>query len=249
MKRISYKKYQLSLKETRDCVIISYIFLFMGFYVFYQSLTVSIASGIFIPICMKYYAESIAEKKRELLTTQFRDFLYSLAASFAAGRDIRDGLFEAGENLRLIYDENSPMIVEIKDMLNKIDNSRMPVEEALKDFAARSGVSDIENFVDIYSICRLTGGDLSMVISKTSGMLIDKIGVDKEIKTLTSQKRFEGKLISAMPVIVILFLNIASPEYIEVMYTTIVGRIIMTAALAGIIYAYYLTLKLTKIEV
>jgi tight adherence protein B len=80
-------------------------------------------------------------------------------------------------------------------------------------------------------------------------MLIDKIGIEKEIKTLTSQKRFEGKLISAMPVVVILFLNIASPAYIEILYTSFNGRVIMTAALAGILYAYRMTLKLTKIEV
>ena len=249
MKQVSYNIYRLSPKEKRDCAVISYVILFLGFYVFYQSLTVSLASGIFVPVCMRYYAGSIAEKRKELLITQFRDFLYSLQASFSAGRNMRDGLYDARENLRLMYDEKSPMIAEISAMLNKIDNIRTPVEEALKDFAARCSVSDIENFVEIYSICRLTGGDISAVISKTSNMLMDKIGIEKEIKTLTSQKRFEGKLISAMPVVVILFLNIASPGYVEVLYTTLAGRVIMTGAMAGILYAYHLTLKLTRIEV
>ena len=249
MKQVSYKKHQMSLSETRDCVIVSYIFLFIGSYIFYHSFVISIASGIFIPVCMKYYADSIAEKKKELLLTQFRDFLYSLSASFSSGRDMRESLFDARENLRQIYDEKSPMVLEVTAMLNKIDGSRAPVEEVLLDFAKRSGLRDIENFVDIYSISRLTGGDILSVISKTSGILMDKISIEKEIKTLTSQKRFEGKLISAMPVIVILFLNLTSPGYIEVLYTTLSGRIVMTAALAGIIYAYRLTVKLTKIEV
>jgi tight adherence protein B len=80
-------------------------------------------------------------------------------------------------------------------------------------------------------------------------MLVDKIGSEKEIKTLTSQKRFERKIISAMPIVVILFLNLVSPGYIEILYTSLEGRLIMTAALGAIGYAYFLTMKLTKIEV
>jgi tight adherence protein B len=198
---------------------------------------------------MKYYAEKMAEKRKNLLLTQFRDFLYSLSASFASGRHMRDGLMEARENLKLTYDEKSPMIMEISDLLIKIDESRASEEEVLKDCARRSHLSDIQSFIDTYFICRMTGGDMNQVISKTSGMLIEKIGIEKEIKTLTAQKSFEGKIISIMPVLVILFLNLVSPEYIEALYTSFMGRVIMTTALAGIVYSWYLTGKLMRIEV
>jgi len=249
MNSASYDTYELSSKEKRDCIIISYICLFIAFYIFYHSVVISIISGLFVPICMKYYAEIMAEKRRNLMLTQFRDFLYSLSASFAAGRHMRDGLVEAGDNLRLSYDEGSPMIREISDMLIKIDESRASEEEVLRDFARRSCLNDIQSFFDTYFICRMTGGDMNQVISKTSGMLIEKIGIEKEIKTLTSQKSFEGRIISVMPVIVILFLNLVSPDYIGILYTSFMGRVIMTAALAGIVYSYFLIRKLTKIEV
>ena len=249
MSSISYDTYKLSAKEKRDVIIISYIGLFIAFYVFYHSSIISMMSGILIPVCMKYYAETMAEKRKNLLLAQFRDFLYSFSASFATGRHMRDGLIEARDSLRLSYDENSPMIKEISDMLIKIDESRASEEEVLKDFAYRSCLGDVRNFFDTYFIARTTGGDMNQVISKASEMLIEKIGIEKEIKTLTSQKSFEGKIISAIPVIVILFLNLVSPSYIEVLYTSLTGRVIMTVALVGIVYAYYVTRKLTKIEV
>ena len=245
----SYCGYKLSLKEKRDCVIISYIFLFIASYIFYHSLFLSAISVVLLPICIKRYEEAKAEKRKELLLTQFRDLLYSLSASFAAGRHMRDGLFEAKENLSLMYANDTPMMAEISDMLIKIDESRASEEEVLRDFAQRSGAKDIKSFFDTYFSCRETGGDLNSVILKSSGMLIDKIGIEKEIKVFTSQKCFEGKIISLMPVVVILFLNIVSPEYIEVLYTTFSGRIIMTVALAGIAYSYHVIAKLTKIEV
>jgi len=246
---ISYDRYTLSLKEKRDCIIISYICLFFTFYVFYHSVILSVASGVFIPMCIKYYTKVKAENRKNLLLTQFRDFIYSLSASFAAGRHMRDGLMEARDNLRLTYDDNSPMMKELTDMLVKIDESRASEEEVLRDFARRSCLEDIRSFFDTYFICRKTGGDMNKVISKTSRMLIEKIGIEKEIKAITSQKSFEGKIISAMPIVVILFLNLVSPAYIEVLYTTFLGRIIMTVALVGIAYAYRLTSKLMKITV
>jgi len=249
MSGISYDSYKLSAKEKRDCVIISYICLFVTFYVFYHSVTFSITSGLFIPFCLKYYAARKAELRRNLLVAQFRDFLYSLSASFASGRQMRDGLVEARENLRLTYDEKSPLINEISDMLIKIDESRASEEDVIRDFALRSCSDNVQSFFDTYFICRQTGGDINRVISKTSAMLIEKIGIEKEIKTLTSQKSFEGKIISAMPVLVILFLNLVSPAYIEALYTSFTGKLVMTAAMGGIGYSYYLTRVITKIEV
>jgi len=219
------------------------------FYVFYQSIIISVLSGVLIPVCLKYYGEEKAAKRKELMTVQFRDLLYSLSASFAAGRYMRDGLFEARENLRQMYPDDTPMLVEISSILNKLDESRASEEDVLRDFARRSSISDIQSFIDTYLICRMTGGDMNMVISKASLMLIEKIGIEKEIKTLTSQKRFEGRIISAMPILVILFLNFTSPEYIEALYTSFAGRFIMTAALAGIVYSYFLIMKLVRIEV
>jgi len=245
----TYDTYILSVKEKRDCLIISFVFLFIISYIFYHSVIVSVFSIVFAPVCARYYAEALAEKRKGLLLAQFRDFLYSLSSSFAAGRQMRDGLREAQDYLRLMYDEKTPMLNELSAMLIKMDESRASEEEVLRDFAERSSLSDIKNFFDTYFICRMTGGDMSSAISKTSEMLIEKIGIEREIKMITSQKRFEGKIISIMPVAVIMFLNIASPVYIEVLYTSFTGRIIMTTALSGIAYSYHTIMKLTRIEV
>ena len=249
MNGLSYDTYTLTMKEKRDCAIISGVCLFIVSYIFYRSALVSALSVLAVPVCARQYAIALGERRRELLLTQFRDFLYSLSASFAAGRQMRDGLAEARDNLRLMYDDKSPMLREISGMLVKLDESRASEEEVLRDFAGRSSIMDVRSFFDTYFICRMTGGDVNSAISKTSEMLIEKIGVEREIKAITSQKRFEGKIISVMPVAVILLLNVASPEYIEVLYTTATGRVIMTAALAGIAYSYHAIMKLTRIEV
>ena len=160
-----------------------------------------------------------------------------------------EALYEAKENMRIIYTDNSVIVVELSHMVKRIFDSRESEEEILKDFARRSSLEDIVSFVDIYFTCRITGEDLVRVVSKASEILIDKMTIDKEIQTITAQKRYEAKILTAIPIVVIIFLQIASPDYLALMYEGIKGRLLMTLALFGIGLSYYWSMKLTKIEV
>ena len=110
-------------------------------------------------------------------------------------------------------------------------------------------MEDIKNFVDVYLACRTTGADLETVIGNSTEILMDKIDIEKEIRALTAQKQFEGKIITVMPVAVVVLLNILSPDYLSVMYSTLTGRLLMTLSLAGIAVSYIMTQKLMRIEV
>ena len=63
------------------------------------------------------------------------------------------------------------------------------------------------------------------------------------------QKKYEGRIITIMPVAIILFLQIMSPDYLQVMYSTAAGRILMSLALAAIVIAYFMIERITSIEV
>ena len=66
---------------------------------------------------------------------------------------------------------------------------------------------------------------------------------------MSAQKKTEGKLITVMPVVLILFLSVVSPEYIEPLYGTTAGRIVMTAVIIIMVFAYVLVERITAIEV
>ena len=51
-----------------------------------------------------------------------------------------------------------------------------------------------------------------------------------------------------MPLLMLLMLNVFSYSYITPLYTTIAGRLIMTAALAATFYGMYLMEKISEIR-
>lgn len=229
-------------------ILIGYGAIFAVGQIFYGNIGFSAICGFTIFLLTDKYKKHLDVKRAQALRNQFGDFLYSLAASVATDRQLSNALQEAYINLGYVYKANSPMMIELKYMTKSIAENRDSEETILSGFAQRSGVEDVRNFVSVYLTCRETGGDINQVIANASEILMQKISIEREIRVMTSQKQFEGKIITAMPILIIMFLNIASPGYLENLYCTLPGRFVMTIALVGILTAYLLTEKITNIE-
>jgi tight adherence protein B len=245
----SYNVYQLSAKEKRRFLLLCGTGSMALAFLFYQNIFLSLAfAGLSYP-GLKLYSGYLMEKRKMELNMQFRDVLYSLSASISSGRQMPEALSEAEQNMKLIYRENAVIVTELSQMVKRIFQSRESEEDILEDFAKRSGLDDIINFVDIYLTCRKTGGDFVKVIRKASEMIMDKITIDQEIRTLTAQKRFEIKILTCIPIAIVIFLKIVSPDYLAVLYQGIQGRFLMTLALIGIAASYLWSMRIIKIQV
>ncbi|QHI71069.1 type II secretion system F family protein [Aminipila terrae] len=222
--------------------------LFLVGYIFYLNCIVAVCMmALAIPFKKTYIKFKIKQQK-DLLRHQFRDLLYSLSSSVSSGRQMSEALIEGSKNLSYIYDEGEPIMVELKYMTTCIKESRITDEMILKDFAYRSGVEEIISFADVYSTCRATGADVGDMIAKAAEIIMDKMTIDREIKTITAQKKAEAKIITSMPMVIIVFLNFVSPGYLDSLYHTFAGHIIMTAALGTIIISYYIMNKILEVR-
>ena len=245
----SYAEYDLSFREKIRFLLLCIPALMTVGYLFYHSLLLSLLVAFLACPGIGLYRSHPVEKRKRELKEQFRDVLYSVSASVSAGRHMPEALQEAAQNMRLIYREDSLIVQELDYMVKLLKEYRASEEEILKDFAVRTGIEDISDFVDIYLTCRETGGDLIRVLAKTSEIIMDKIAIEKEIHAITVQKRFEARILTGIPFIILIFLHLVSPDYLSAMYEGVEGRILMTAALGGIGFAYLWGMKLTDIAV
>ena len=74
------------------------------------------------------------------------------------------------------------------------------------------------------------------------------MNIEREIKALTAQKKLEGRMIALMPIAMLLCLNLVSKTYIAPLYTTFMGRLIMTGCLAATVFGVWLMEKISEIE-
>lgn len=246
--RTDYSEYILSRRDkeliSAGAVCVSAV---LGL-LFFRSLIIGAAVIFFIPKLLKVFSKYLMLRRRQQLLIQFKDFLYSLSASMATGRNMGDSIREALVNLKNIYDDKSPIIQELTIIVSGLDNRESEVY-LLSDFAKRSALRDITGFTDVYLSVRESGGDMEKAISRTCEILMDKITIDREIRGMISQKKTEARIISLMPVIILAGLNLTSSDYISPLYETLGGRAVMAGCLAAIGFAFYLTERITDIKV
>ena len=249
METIDYFNYKLSRKEKTDCIITVFILASVILYLFYRSLLMIPVAAAAAALSPGVYGRMLAAKRREMLLTQFQDLLYSVSGSVSAGRHMGEALSEACDSLSLLYAEDTPMMQELDRMMTLRSVSNAGDEELLKELGKRSGIRDISTFADVYYIARDTGGDLVHVVNLASSMLTDKFQVRRDIRAYVAQKKFEGMVISLMPPCMLLMLNMMSSEYLEPLYTTSAGRLVMTLALAAEAAGFYISYRITDIGV
>jgi len=197
----------------------------------------------------KKWRQSKAGARRRELAAQFKDMLFSLSASFQSGRHMREAILEARENMLEIYPAGAPINAELDLMARRMGAGGESEREALFDFARRSGSEDARNFADVYYTCLTTGGDLCGVVNRTAGAILEKMTIRRELDTVMAQKKYEAKLLTGVPYMILLYLRFSSPAYLEQLYTTAAGLCVMTAALGALAAAFFWSGRIMDINV
>lgn len=246
---IDYDIYDMSIAEKVFYTILAASAIAIAGYLFYRSV---IICALIMPIGLLYIKIKridIIRKRRSELNVQFKDGLYSLSSSISAGRSLKLAFKQSLEDLEVIYpDDKAWIIQEFKLICNRLDNNET-IEAALSDLSERSGLEDIQGFTDMLITTLDKGGNISRIINNASHVISDKIDVKREIELLVTSKKFEQKILSVVPFVLIMMLSKMSPSYMDLLYTTVAGRIAATVALCLIGIASAWANKIVNIEV
>lgn len=248
MKSLDYNEYILSKREMIILSAILVAVLCLIGNLFFRSILLVLLFPALIDKVKKIYMSYIVEKRKKKLLLQYRDLLYELSSSFSAGRHMEESLKESIDKLRMIYEEDADILREIHFMLDCMEKGDTELA-VWENFSKRSHLSDIEDFVIVFRVCRETGGDFICALNQAAKLIGEKILIENDIKAMVVQKRIEGNIITAMPFIIVFFLRISSPDYMTPMYETIIGRCIMLASLVLIIFAYRIIERIVKIDI
>lgn len=196
----------------------------------------------FVPIREK----ELREKRKNVLNLQFREMLVALATAFSAGENLL-GAFQSAQNeMNMQFGEDSYIAKEVREILAGM-NSNISIEKLLNNFAARSGLEDIENFANIIGICYQKGGNMKGVVRNTYDLIGDKITVSEEIKTKLTSNKMQQNFMSVIPIVLIGYLRISSSSFAQ-SFSSFTGVIVMTIAVGIFIGAYLYGKKIIEIK-
>lgn len=216
---------------------------------FYDSLRIGLLLWAICLCVYPRYRKRENERRKAALLLQFRDVLYALSFAVSAGRPMSEALQEARELCGGTYEDKTDMMRELDYMLRRIRQGQEDALAVLRDLAERSGLADIADFVNVYEICRGSGGDLTAAINRAAAVIGDKIRIEAELKALMAQKAFESRIIALAPFAMVLLMRLTAPSYLEPMYETGRGIGITNFAVGMIACALLLMERIDQIEI
>lgn len=245
---MDYRRYRFSRSETIRYGAEAAILTGVVALCFYNSV---LALAVYPLVIFWYFREKkeqLAEKRRKELQLQFKDAVQGMAAALAAGYSPENAVGEARKELRLIYPENADMVQELSAIQRKLD-ANQTIEEAVRDFAFRSGLEEAETFAEIFAVGKRSGGDLIGIMKDTARTISQTVDTERQVASVLASRRYEQKIMNVIPFAMILYLRFGCPGFLDPVYGNTAGILAMTACLAVYLAAGYLSRRMLAIEV
>ena len=245
---LQYKTYEMNLLEKVCCIGKGCVLLGVVSYLFYQSIAAFFFLLPFLYFYMRKEKLRLMKKRRQILQREFKEGIEALQAALDTGYSIENAFSEACRDLKMIYPEGSYITMEFGRIVQGIRMNKT-VEDMLVDFGERSGLDEIQNFAEIFTIAKKSGGDMILIIQSTVQTIREKIEVQGEIETMMSGKRFEQRIMNLIPFGILLYVKFTSGQMMEVLYGNFLGVFIMTGCLGMYLLAVWLAQRIVSVEV
>jgi len=171
-----------------------------------DSVTVALAVGLVAGYLPLFVLRQKRAHRQKLLTSQLPDALDFLSRVLKAGHSFSTGLQMMADELP------EPLSGEMRQCYDA-HSLGQPLDQALKETAARIESSDFAFFVTALVVQRQTGGDLSEVLKNISGMIRGRLRLAQHVKAKTAEGRLTGYILVAFPAVMFLLCYIQNPAY------------------------------------
>ena len=106
----------------------------------------------------------------------------------------------------------------------------MPLGEACLKLHERMPLPETNFFGIVIAIQQRAGGNLSEALGNLSRVLRDRKKMKAKIQAMSMEAKASAGIIGALPIAVMLLVYITSPQYIELLWTAPLGRLMLAAS-------------------
>lgn len=195
--------------------------------------------GAFIPYSFVSYRR---QKRFEKVEELFPEAIDTLARAVRAGHAFTTAL-------ELISNEISePLAGEFRQLYEE-QKFGMPVRDALMNLTERVPLVDIKFFVTAVMLQRETGGNLAEILDNLSYVIRERFKIQRQVRVHTAQGRLTMALLMAMPPVVVLVLEIFSPQFVAPLFHDPIGHFLVVMSVALQTIGYFVIRKIVRIQV
>ena len=183
-----------------------------------------------------------ARKRMGAFEELFPEALDFLARSMRAGHAF-------SVSLEMMAEETpDPVGTEFRWIFHE-QNLGAPLDVTLRNFAERIPLLDTKLFVSAVMLQRETGGNLAEILTKLAYIIRERFRLKGQVRAASAHGRITALILSVMPVVTLLLLNLVAPEYFASMMKDEHGRWIVVLVIFLQLVGYYWMKRIINIKV
>ncbi len=180
----------------------------------------------YLPFAVREAWKEQKQKEKWEINLAFKDALICLENSLLIGYSPENSLRETVKELKRLYDDSHPICLAFRKMVKQVELG-LSMEQAFLEYGTESGIADIRQLAEVFSVVKRTGGNLGLVLRQTSGVLQGKIELKRDLRTTIAAKRLEFQIMCLVPYGILLYLKLCAPSMCEPLYHSGVGIVFM----------------------
>jgi tight adherence protein B len=197
------------------------------------------AVGSLIPYAWLVRARSQRQKK---MAEQLADVLSILASSLRAGHSFLQALDQVANEIK------DPSASEFHRVVSEIRLGRS-IDDAMVEMADRIGSEDMRWAVMAVNIQRQVGGNLAEVLDIVATTVRERAYIHRQVRVLSAEGRISIGILSALPFGIFFYLLLVNPEYIGLLFTTNMGRIMLLVGATLMAAGIFVMTRIVRIDV
>jgi len=181
------------------------------------ALAIGFAAACGVPFWMLSFLKKRREKR---FLNSFPDAVDVIVRGIKAGLPLLD-------SLKIIAIEAQEPIKSEFRAIVETQTIGMPLGEACGKLYERMPLAEANFFGIVISIQQKAGGNLSEALGNLSRVLRDRKKMKAKIQAMSMEAKASAAIIGSLPIAVGLLVYLTSPNYIELLWTTDTGRIMI----------------------
>ena len=163
-------------------------------------------------------------RRRELVRAQLYDFLDAMIQSLEGGFSVFQALEFSSEDVA------PPLSLELRRAVSDIQYGS-EFEEALARLRESVGEPELDTIIDMLLLLKQSGGNLPLLLRKLRVIMRDRAEIARDIRVYTTQGRWSGYVVSALPVAFLCIESVFSPALIRPLFATPLGITLLATGL------------------
>jgi tight adherence protein B len=221
--------------------VVATIFVALGLFLSGSSVLAAM-SLVGIPITTRLVIKQLARKTRRRFEDQLPDNLQVMASALRAGHS-----FVAALSV-MVKDAPEPSSKEFRRVVQD-EQLGVSIEDSLEVVNDRMRCEDVVYVGLIATLQRETGGNTAEVLDKVVETMRERAKLRRLVRTLTAQGRLGGWIVTALPIAMIVFLNLFKPDYLDPMLEKTIGWVVLILAGMMVALGAYCIRRIVDIKV